>query len=68
MPCIAAILFIVAFNMSEIKKVVKTIKEKNLLNITVLLLTLALTVIFDLVVAIAVGLAVHYIAALIKKM
>ena len=67
MPCIAAILFIVAFNMSEIKKVVKTIKEKNLLNIIVLLLTLALTVIFDLVVAIAVGLAVHYAAALIKK-
>ena len=53
--------------MSESKKVIATIKEKKPLNIIILLLTLVLTVIFDLVVAIAVGLLVHYAVALIKK-
>ena len=52
---IAAILFVVAYNMSEWRKFVEIIKSKNYLNILVLILTFALTVIFDLVVAIAVG-------------
>ena len=68
MPCIAAILFVVAYNMSEVKKVVKTVKEKNIINIFVLFLTLVLTVIFDLVVAIAVGLLIHYVFVLIKRL
>ena len=65
MPIIAAILFIVAYNMSEWREFVKVIKTKKWNNILVLILTFALTVIFDLVVAIAVGLVVHYVILLI---
>ena len=60
MPIIAAILFIVAYNMSEWREFVSVIKTKKWADILVLVLTFALTVIFDLVKAIAVGLAVHY--------
>ena len=67
MPVIAAILFIVAYNMSEWRSFVKIIKTKNALDILVLVLTFALTVIFDLVVAIAVGLALHFAILIIKK-
>ncbi len=67
MPCIAAILFVVAYNMSEWRKVVKTIKTKKVTNIIVLLTTLILTVIFDLVVAIAVGLVIHVVFILFAK-
>ena len=65
MPIIAAILFIVAYNMSEWREFVKVIKTKKWNNILVLVLTFALTVIFDLVIAIAVGLVVHYVILLI---
>ena len=67
MPVIAAILFVVAYNMSEWRKFVSIIKSKDFADILILLLTFALTVIFDLVVAIAVGLAVHYAILLLKK-
>jgi SulP family sulfate permease len=67
MPTIAAILFMVAYNMSEWRKFVRIFKEKHLDDIAVLLLTFALTVIFDLVVAIAVGIAVHLLFVIIKK-
>ena len=67
MPTIAAILFMVAYNMSEWRKFVKIVKEKHIGDIAVLLLTFALTVIFDLVVAIAAGLALHVALVLIKK-
>ena len=66
MPSIAAILFIVAYNMSEWRKFIKIIKEKKLINIIVLLLTFVLTIIFDLVVAISVGLLVYYVFNLSK--
>ena len=56
MPTIAAILFIVAYNMSEVKKFASICKASPKSDIFVLVLTFALTVIFDLVVAIAVGL------------
>lgn len=65
MPIIASILFIVAYNMSEWREFVKVIKTKKWNNILVLILTFALTVVFDLVVAIAVGLVVHYLIVLI---
>lgn len=68
MPVIAAILFIVAYNMSEWKKFVAIIKEKNSADILVLVLTFLLTVVFDLVVAIAVGLAIHYLIVLMKRL
>ncbi len=67
MPVIAAILFIVAYNMSEWRKFVEIIKTKDITNILVLILTFTFTVIFDLVVAIVVGLVVYYLIILIKK-
>ena len=67
MPTIAAILFIVAYNMSEWRKFVKIVKTKKWTDITVLFLTFALTVIFDLVVAICVGIAVVLLFTLIEK-
>ncbi len=67
MPTIAAILFMVAFNMSEYKKFAALCKSSPWTDITVLLLTFLLTVIFDLVVAIAVGLALSLLFYLIKR-
>ncbi|MBE5817298.1 MAG: sodium-independent anion transporter [Clostridiales bacterium] len=66
MPIIAAILFVVAYNMSEWREFVAIIKKKKWNDILVLVLTFALTVIFDLVKAIAVGLVIHYTITLIK--
>lgn len=68
MPVIAAILFVVAYNMSEWRKFVGIIKSKNYADILVLVLTFVLTVIFDLVVAIAVGMVVHYLIVILKKL
>lgn len=68
MPAIAAILFIVAYNMSGWREFVSIIKTKNITDIIVLLLTFMLTVIFDLVVAIVVGLILHYGILLIKRL
>ena len=65
MPIIASILFIVAYNMSEWREFVAVIKTKKWNDILVLVLTFALTVIFDLVKAIAVGLVLHYAILLI---
>lgn len=67
MPVIAAILFIVAYNMSEWRKFVSILKTKKLFDILVLLITFVLTVVFDLVVAIAVGMVVHYLFILVNK-
>ena len=64
---IASILFIVAYNMSEWRSFVKIIKTKKVFDIIVLVLTFILTVVKDLVVAIAVGLVVHYLIVLITK-
>lgn len=55
MPTIAAILFMVAFNMSEYKKFIGTIKTAPKSDTAVMIITFGLTVIFDLVVAIEVG-------------
>ncbi|MBO5021825.1 MAG: STAS domain-containing protein [Clostridia bacterium] len=55
MPVIAAILFIVAYNMSEWRSFVKLCKTAPITDILVLIATFILTVVFDLVVAIAVG-------------
>ncbi|MBQ9859525.1 MAG: sodium-independent anion transporter [Clostridia bacterium] len=68
MPTIAAILFMVAYNMSEWRKFVSITKEKRLANILVLFVTFALTVIFDLVVAIVAGLCLHLLCMLIQKL
>lgn len=66
MPVIAAVLFIVAYNMSEWRHFVAICKKAPIYETLVLVLTFVLTVLFDLVVAIAVGLALHYLIVLIK--
>ena len=68
MPTIAAILFIVAYNMSEWQKFVVLFKTRPWTDILVLMVTFVLTVIFDLVVAIAVGLALALVFAGWKKL
>ena len=65
MPIIAAILFVVAYNMSEWRQFVNIIKSKKWADVSVLLVTFLLTVIFDLVKAIAVGMVLHYVILLI---
>ncbi|MBQ1977716.1 MAG: STAS domain-containing protein, partial [Ruminococcus sp.] len=67
MPAIAAILFIVAYNMSEWKKFVNIVKTAPKSDIIVLVVTFVLTVVFDLVVAIVAGLVLAAIL-LIKRM
>lgn len=56
MPCIAAILFQVAYNMSGWRTVLHVVKTAPKSDIAVLVITFTLTVVFDLVVAIVVGL------------
>ena len=67
MPTIAAILFMVAYNMSEWRGFVAITKKKNVVDIVLLFVTFALTVIFDLVVAIAVGVALKVLCVLLAK-
>ena len=67
MPVIAAVLFMVAYNMSEWRHFVLICKKAPIYETIVLALTFAFTVIFDLVVAIAVGICVHYAIVIIKK-
>jgi SulP family sulfate permease len=55
MPTIAAILFMVAYNMSEWRKFAYLVKTAPKSDILVLVLTFVLTVVFDLVVAIEVN-------------
>ncbi len=56
MPAIAAILFMVAYNMSEWRKFRHLCKNAPKSDVLVLVVTFVLTIVFDLVVAIAVGL------------
>ena len=56
MPTIAAILFMVAYNMSEWKRFVHIVKTAPKSDTIVMVLTFGLTVVFDLVIAIEVGL------------
>lgn len=55
MPAIAAILFMVAYNMCEWRKFLHLLKTSPKSDIIVLVSTFVLTVVFDLVVAIEVG-------------
>ncbi len=68
MPAIAAILFVVAYNMSEWRGFVKIIETCPWYDTLVLTLTFALTVIFDLVVAIVAGMVLVGVIALVKKL
>lgn len=55
MPTIAAILFMVAYNMCQWRTFVQLIKTAPKSDISVLIITFVLTVVFDLVVAIEIG-------------
>ena len=61
MPVIAAILFMVAYNMCGWRQFVSVIKTAPKSDITVLVLTFVLTVVFDLVVAIEIGMLIALI-------
>ncbi|MBQ7900743.1 MAG: STAS domain-containing protein [Clostridia bacterium] len=61
MPAIAAILFVVAYNMSEWRQFVSIIDFSPKSDIIVLITTFVLTVVFDLVVAICIGLLLSVI-------
>ena len=70
MPIIAAILFVVAYNMSEWREFVAICKTKKIGSIAVLAVTFILTVVLNLVFAIIAGIAltlVFYIIAKIKQ-
>lgn len=67
MPTIAAILFMVAYNMSEWRGFTNMLKTAKWQDKAVLLVTFVLTVAFDLVVAIGVGLALYVVFILINK-
>ncbi len=67
MPTIAAILFIVAYNMSEWRKFVHIVKTEKFYDTGIMVITFVLTVIFDLVVAIAVGMILVIIKNIILK-
>lgn len=66
MPTIAAILFVVAYNMSEWRKFVDVCRKDHKLDVLILVLTFVLTVVFDLVVAIAVGMVLALLLRRIK--
>ena len=68
MPVIAAVLFIVAYNMSEWRNFLHIVKSKKIISIILLVLTFLLTVIFDLVVAIAICMALHLVILVVKKL
>lgn len=58
MPAIAAILFMVAYNMSGWREFLALVKTSPKSDICVLIVTFVLTVVFDLVVAIEVGMVI----------
>jgi SulP family sulfate permease len=55
MASMAALLLVVAWNMSEVHKVVKLLRRAPMGDVLVLLICLSLTVLFDMVIAIGVG-------------
>jgi len=66
MPCIAAILFMVAYNMSGWRTCVSLIKTAPKSDIIVVLLTMILTVVFDLVVAIEIGMVLAMVLFMLR--
>ncbi len=65
MSCLAAVLIMVAYSMSGWKTIVGTIKHRNR-DLWVLLITFFLTVIFDLTVAIEVGILLALVLFLMR--
>ena len=67
MPVIAAILFVVAYNMCQWRPFVNIVKKSPKGDVLVLIVTFLLTVIFDLIVAIAAGLILRIVLKLIAR-
>ena len=67
MPTIAAILFMVAYNMSQWRTLVQLVKTAPKSDIAVLVITFVLTVVFDLVVAIEIGMLLACLLFMKKK-
>ena len=67
MPVIAAILFVVAYNMSEWRAFVAVLKSKRVGEIAALIVTFVLTVVLNLVYAIIAGIIVTLIFWIIHK-
>lgn len=67
MPIIAAILFIVAYNMSEWREFLGICKKRRVGDIIVLVLTFVLTIVLNLVVAIIAGIALTLVFYAIHK-
>ncbi|MEQ5802880.1 C4-dicarboxylic acid transporter DauA [Halomonas sp. H10-9-1] len=57
MAALAALLFIIAWNMSEARHFVHTLKSAPGSDVAILVICFALTVVFDMVLAVAVGMA-----------
>lgn len=55
LAALAAILFVVAFNMSDIGRVVRTVRRAPRSDVAVMLVTLVLTIFTDLVLAVEIG-------------
>jgi SulP family sulfate permease len=55
LACLAAILFVVAYNMSEIKHFLHLLRRAPRADVVILLVTFTLTVLADLVVAVSIG-------------
>jgi SulP family sulfate permease len=55
LACLAAILFVVAYNMSEIKHFLHLVARAPRADVVILLVTFGLTVLADLVVAVSIG-------------
>ncbi len=68
MPVIAAVLLVVAYNMSEWRSFVKIFRSRTLIDIVALVLTFVLTVVFNLVVAIVAGMVIYYLLRLISHL
>jgi len=68
MPVIAAVLLMVAYNMSEWRSFVKIFRSRTLIDIVALVLTFILTVVFNLVVAIVAGMVIYYLMLLLFRL
>lgn len=67
MPIIAAVLFMVAYNMSEWREFVRICRTAKKTDVIVLVVTFVLTVVFDLVVAIITGVILTFVFFLLGK-
>ena len=68
MPIIAAVLLVVAYNMSEWRSFVAIFRSHRAIDILALVVTFVLTVVFNLVVAIIAGMVLYYVLRLIAHL